>query len=154
MHCCRLTGVVSLGRSESLYSEGPGGSAASGAPCESQNDGQAIDVQMAEVQDDRQVRDERVAHQVALGQGPAETGQLTQVDTATPRAGQAELQGNAEAPDPTAVSSWIEERLLELATSLLAMRATRHQPRGLRQRTCALLKKLPQHHTNCHHQWV
>ena len=117
MHCCRLTGVVSLGRSESLHSEGPGGNATSGAPRESQNDGPAIDVQIADVQDDRQVRDERVAHQVT--QGPAETGQLTQVDTATPRAGQAELQGNAEAPDPTAVRSWIEERLLELATSLL-----------------------------------
>ena len=73
-----------------------------------------------------------VAHQVALRLKPAETGQLTQIDTATPRAGWAELQGNAEAPDPTAVSSWTEERLLELATSLLAMRTVRHEPRGLR----------------------
>ena len=154
MHCCRLTGVVLLGRSESLYSEGPGGSATSGANRESQNEGQAIDVQMVEVQDDRQVRDERVAHQVALGLGPAETGQLTQVDIGTSRAGQAELQGNAEAPDPTAVSSWTEERLLELASSLPAMRAIRHQPWGLRLRTCVLLKKLLQHHTNCHHQLV
>ena len=70
MHCCRLTGVLSLGSSQSFYSEGPGGSAASGTPHESQNDWQAIDVQMAEVQDDRQVLDERMAHQVALRLGP------------------------------------------------------------------------------------
>ena len=73
---------------------------------------------------------------------------------ATPREGQAALQGNVEAPDPTAVGNWTEERKLELATSLPAMRTIRHQPRGLRQRTCAFLKKLLQHHTNCHHQWV
>ena len=42
---------------------------------------------------------------------------------------------------------------MELATSP-AMRTTRHQPRGLRQRTCTKLKKLFQHHTHCHHQWV
>ena len=73
-----------------------------------------------------------MAHQVALRLGPAETGQPTQIDAATPRAGRAELQGNAEAPDPAAVSSWTEERLLELATSLPAMRTVRHEPRGLR----------------------
>ena len=38
--------------------------------------------------------------------------------------------------------TWTEEKLLELATSLPAMRAIRHQPRGLRQRTCTILKKL------------
>ena len=32
-----------------------------------------------------------------------------------------------------------------------AMRTIRHQPRGLRQRTCTILKKLIQHHTHCHH---
>ena len=47
-----------------------------------------------------------------------------------------------------------EEKLLELATSLPAMRTIRHQPRGLRQRTCTILKKVLQHHTHCHHQWV
>ena len=31
--------------------------------------------------------------------------------------------------------------MLELATSLPAMRTIRHQPRGLRQRTCTTLKK-------------
>ena len=34
------------------------------------------------------------------------------------------------------------------------MRTIRHQPRGLRQRTCALLKQLLQDHTNCHQQWA
>ena len=63
-------------------------------------------------------------------------------------------QGNSEAPDPTAVVIWTEERLLGLATLLPAMRTVRHQPRGLRQRTCTILKKLLQHHTHCLHQWV
>ena len=84
----------------------------------------------------------RVAHQVALQVGPTtnpnmhgmaegdETGQPTQIGVATPRGDQAESQGNAEAPDPTAVSTWTEERMLELATSLPAMRSIRHQPRG------------------------
>ena len=34
------------------------------------------------------------------------------------------------------------------------MRTTRHQPRGLRRRTCTFLKKLLKHHTNCHHRWA
>ena len=72
---------------------------------------------------------------------------------ATPRAGQTESQGNAEAADPTAVVTWTEEELLELATSLPAMRTIRHQSRVLRQRTSIIRKKLPQHHTHCHHQW-
>ena len=59
MHCCRLAGVVWLRSSQSFYSEGPGGSAASGTPPrESQNE--VIAVQMAEVQDDTQARDEFV----------------------------------------------------------------------------------------------
>ena len=95
-----------------------------------------------------------MAQLVALQLEPAEPGQPTQIDLATPREGQAVLQGNVDAPDPTAVGNWTEERMLELATSLLAMRTIRNQPRGLRQRTCAILEKLPQHHTNCHHQWV
>ena len=41
--------------------------------------------------------------------------------------------------------TWSEEKLLELATSLPAMRTIRHQPRGLRQRTCTILKKLLSH---------
>ena len=44
-----------------------------------------------------------------------------------------------------------EEQLLELATSLPAMRTIRHQPRGLRQKTC--VKKLLQHHTHFRHLW-
>ena len=166
MHCCRLTGVVSLGSSYSFHSEGPGGSAAEGNPRETQGEGQGIDVRMAEVQGDRQSQSERVARQVALQVGlatypnmqdmpeGAETGQPMQIGMATPRAGQAESQGNAEAPDPSAVSTWTEERMLEPATSLPAMRTIRHQPRNLRQRTCTKLKKLLQHHTNCRHQWV
>ena len=47
VQCYRLTGVVSLGSSQSFYSEGPGGSSSSGMPCESQNEGLAIDVQIA-----------------------------------------------------------------------------------------------------------
>ena len=35
-----------------------------------------------------------------------------------------------------------------------AMRVIRHQPRGLRQRTCTIFKKMLQHHTHCHHQWI
>ena len=58
------------------------------------------------------------------------------------------------APDPTAVSTWTEERMLELATSLPAMRTIRQQPRGLRQRVCTLLKRLLQRRTNCNHQSV
>ena len=38
-------------------------------------------------------------------------------------------------------------------TSLPAMRTIRHQPRGLSQRTCAVLKKLLQNHTHGHDQW-
>ena len=142
VQCCRLTGVVSLGSSHSFYSEGPGGSSSSGMPCESENEGQAIDVQIAEVQDEEQ----------PTGRASGRARQPPQIGMATPREGQAALQGNAEAPD-TPVGNWTEERMLEPATSLPAMRTIRHQPLGLRQRTCAILKKL-QHHTNCHHQWV
>ena len=147
VQCYRLAGVVSLGSSQSFHSEGPGGSSSSGMPCESQNEGQAIDVQIAEVQDEGQAQGERVVQLVALQLEPAEPGQPTQIDMATPREGQAALQGNAEAPDPIDVGNWTEERMLERATSLPAMRTIRHQPRGLRQRTCATIKKLLQHHT-------
>ena len=77
-----------------------------------------------------------------------------QVGMATPRAGESEPQGSAEAPDRTAAASWSEEQLLKLATSLPALRTIRPQPRGLRQRTCFVLKKLLQHHTHCHHQRI
>ena len=70
MDCCRLTGVVSLGSSWSFHSEGPGGSGSEGNPRETQDEEQAIDVRMAEVQGDRQSQSERVAHQVALQLGP------------------------------------------------------------------------------------
>ena len=83
-----------------------------------------------------------------------ENGQPMQIDVATPRACQAEPQSSVQAVDPEAVSTWSEEKLLELAASLLAMRTIRHQPRGLRQGSCTTLKKLLQHHKHCHHQWV
>ena len=50
----------------SYHSEEPGGSAAEGTPREMQNQEQAIDVRMAEVQSDLQLQSERVAHQAAL----------------------------------------------------------------------------------------
>ena len=42
-----------------------------------------------------------------------ENGQPMQIDLATPRACQAEPQGSAQAPDPAAVFTWSEEKLLE-----------------------------------------
>ena len=83
-----------------------------------------------------------------------ENGQPMQIELATSRACQAEPQGSAQAPNREAVFTWSEEKLLELATSLPAMRTIRHQPTGLTQRTCTTLKKLLQHHTHCHHQWI
>ena len=72
---------------------------------------------------------DRAALQVVSTASPAtvaaptqdENGQPMQVDLATPRAGQEEPQGSAEAPDPPAAFIWSEEKLLELATSLPAM---------------------------------
>ena len=125
-----------------------------------------MDVQMADVECDLQPPNERVAYRAALLVVPTtlpalpaapmevETGQPMQIDMATPGAGEVEPKGNTKAPDPTAVVSWSEEQLLELATSLPAMRTIRHQPRGLRQRTCTILKKLLQHHTLSHHHWI
>ena len=40
------------------------------------------------------------------------------------------------------------------AGDVSASHANHHQPRGLRQRTCFIPKKLLQHHTHSHHQWV
>ena len=73
-----------------------------------------MDVRMADVQCDLQPPSERVAYrdalQVVLTAFPAvvaaprefEKGQPMQIDLATPRAGQAESQGIAEALDPAA----------------------------------------------------
>ena len=127
---------------------------------------QAMDVQMADEQCDQQPPNERVAYPAALQVVAAtplamstasmevETAQPMKIDMATPRAGEVDPRGNAAAPDPTAAVTWSEEQLLELATSLPAMRTIRHQPRRLRQRTCIVLKKVLQHHTHCHHQWI
>ena len=66
------------------------------------------------LQCDQQSPSERLAYQASLQVAPTttptmpaapvevETGQLMQIDMATPRAGQVESQGNAEAPNPTA----------------------------------------------------
>ena len=144
----------------------PRSRAAEGAPRLTQGMEQAMDVQMADVLCDQQAPNERVAYQAALLVVPTtppamsiatvdvETGQPMQIGMAKPRAGESEPQGSAEAPEPTAAASWSEERLLELATSLPSMRTIRHQPRSLRQRKCTSLKKLLQHHTHCHHQWI
>ena len=43
-----------------------------------------------------------------------ETGQPVQIDFATPRACQEGSQSSAEVPDPAAVFTWSEEKLLEL----------------------------------------
>ena len=166
MQCCRMSGITTHGSIHSQLSEGLGSSAAGGTPQVTQSVAQAIDVQIAEVQGDWQQRCEHLAYQAGIQGEPTavpvaavaamevESGRLLQVDLATPRDCQAGQQDIADPPDPTAVSTWTEERMLELATSLPAMRTIRHQPRGLRQRTCAILKKLLQHHTHCHHQWV
>ena len=49
-----------------------------------------------------------------------------------------------------AVASWSEEQLLDLATSMPAMRTTRRLPRAPRLRTSAIL----QHHSHCPTRWV
>ena len=117
---------------------------------------------MADVQYDQQPPNERVAHRAALQVVPTiplavsivpievETVQPMQIGMATPRAGVSEPQGSAEAPVPAAVVIWTEEQLLELTTSLPAMRTIRHQPRGL----STILKKLLERHTHCHHQRI
>ena len=76
-------------------------------------DVQMADVQMADVQCDLQPRRERVTYRAAL-----QNGQPMQIDLATPRAGQVDPQERAEAPNPAAVFTWSEEKLLELSTSL------------------------------------
>ena len=99
-------------------------------------DVQMADVEIAALQNDLQPPSERVVHRAALQVVPTvlsamvnvpmevESGRPMQIDLATPRACQEELQSCAEAPDPEAVFTWSEEKLLELATSLPAMRTT------------------------------
>ena len=131
LHCCRMSGVASH-ESQSQYSQGLSSSRRS----------TSIDArQMADVQYDQQLPNERVAHWAALQVVPTiplavsivpievETVQPMQIGMATPRAGVSEPQGSAEAPGPAAVVLWTEEQLLELPTSLPAMRTIRHQPR-------------------------
>ena len=167
VQCCRMSGVASHESHSQSCSEGLGNSAVEGTPRLTQGMEQVMDVQMADVQiaavqSDLQPSSERVAHRAALQVVHAalsakvtvpmevENGKTVQIDLAAPRACQAESQSSAQAPDTGAVFTWSAEKLLKLA----AMRTIRHQPRGLRQRTCTTLKKLLQHHTHCHHQWV
>ena len=126
---------------------------------------QAMDVQMGDVQCDLQLPNERVAFRAALQVVPTtlpavpaapmevETGQDSRCRLIWPHRVPARWSRRTM-QNPTAVVSWFEEELLELATSLPAMRTIRHQPRSLRQMTCTVLKKLLQHHTHCHHEWV
>ena len=119
-----------------------------------------MNVQMADVQRAQQSPCEPVAHQAALQVvpttlpampvAPMEVEQPMQIDMATPHASQLESGQCRRPPDPTVVVSWLEAQLLELATSLPAVRTMRH----LRQRTCTIPKKLLHHHTHCHHQRV
>ena len=86
----------------------------------------------------------------AVGMEPtdAPAGQLVPIYLATPRG---DTQCKRSTLDLRALRStltWTEE----MATSLPTMRTIRHQPRGLRQRTCTILKKLLQNHTHCHNQ--
>ena len=141
-----MTGVATHECQSQSRSEGFSSQAASGTPRPARGLGQATGVQMTDVQCDAEGPCKCVAYQVAL--------QLVPIDLAAPRGSPLVREGNTDALDPGAVVTWTEEQLLELATSLPAVRTIRHQPRGLRQRTCTVLKKLLQHHTRCHHQWV
>ena len=143
-HCCRVSGVASDESQSQSCSQGLSSRAAEGAPRLMQAMEQAKDVQMADVQCNQQPPIERVAYRAALqvvgttplamsiGPIQVETAQPMQKDMATPRACEGEQQGSAEAPGPTAEVSWSEEQLLELATSLPAMRTIRpsHGGRG------------------------
>ena len=86
-----------------------------------------MDVQMADVQCDLHLPNERVAYLAALQVVP----------TTLPAMPAAAVE--VETGQPVQI---------DMATSI------RHQPRGLRHRTCTILKKLLQHHTHCHHQWT
>ena len=121
-----------------------GSYAAEGAPLFTQDMEQAMDVQMADVQCSLQPPSERVAFRAALQVVPIAFPAMVaapmelqpmQIEMAILRAGQAEpqgsaAQGSAEALDPTAVFTRSEEKLLELATSLPAMRTIRAPAAG------------------------
>ena len=104
------TSVVSHRSIHRYHSEGLGGSAAEGTPRERQSQEQAIDVQMADLQSDQQPQFELVVYQAALQvvrttrptmpdtPDGVETGQPTQIDMATPRAGQAESARQFRSP--------------------------------------------------------
>ena len=83
---------------------------------------------------------------VARGPSEADGGQLEPFDMATPK-------GEDGALSREATNLWTEDKLLELATSMLDMRTIRHQPRSLRQRTSTIPRKLLQNHTHRHGQW-
>ena len=101
LQCCQLTGEVSLGSSLRFHSKGPGGISSSGLSCESPNEGQATDVQIVEVQDGGQAQGERVAQLVATASwGQLSQGSQRSIDMATPREGQAVLQGHADGSGP------------------------------------------------------
>ena len=116
LHCCRMSGAASHESQSQSCPQGLGSSAAEGTPRLTQGMEQAMDVQMADAQCDPQPPSERVACRAALQVPTAfpamvaapmevESGQPMQINLASPRAGQAEPQGRAEAPDPAAVFS-------------------------------------------------
>ena len=65
-HCCRMSGVASHESQSQKCSQEPSSSAAEGTPRLVQGMEQAMDVQMADVQCDEQLPNERVAHWDAL----------------------------------------------------------------------------------------
>ena len=151
LQCCRMSDVASHESQSQSCSQGLGSSAAEGAPrltqgMEQETGVQMSDAQIAAVQSGPRPLGERVAFRATLQEvstalsamiaSPMEVEnvQPLQIDLATPRACQEEPQSSAQAPDPEAVFTWSEEKLLELTTSLPAMRTIGHQPRGLRQR--------------------
>ena len=75
-----------------------------------------------------------------------------QIDMATPRAGQVELQGNAEVPIPLQRSAGPKSSYWSWRRP--CRRCVQSGTRRGGQRTCTILKKLLQHHTHCHHQWT
>ena len=111
---------------------------------------------MANVQCDDVVPCERVAHQITVPEMPAAL-LAWERSLWTSRLGSwwrltwlfaifhlACARGQHLCTEPESVVTWTEELLLEMAASLPAVRTIGHQPRGLRQKTCAILRKLLQ----------